>query len=183
MAGINIAKLDKRRTYILLEYGTSIISKMIQRFSQEFGPPRRVVPSHVLALVYEDKVWRVYESHFNPEPDADLPSGSRTYTLDKLKQVFPQTYYKGVVYPVRFNKRKLKDYLGQPYGLGDIAALMRASILNRNGKQSDRRGVICSEYLALCCKKICQYFDLKPHCITPAHWLRYLVENNIKPLS
>ena len=180
---IELAKLDKRRTYIVLEYGTSTISKLIQKFTEEFGPGNRRVPSHVLALVYEDNCWRVYESHMKSELDGEIPSGVRTYTIDKLKQVFPQTYYKGVVYQVRLNKRKLKDFLGQPYGVGDIASLMRASILNRNGKQADRRGIICSEYLAKCCKKICLYFDLKPHCITPAHWLRYLVENNIKPLS
>ena len=180
---INVTKLDKRRTYIVLEYGTSLVSKAIQEFTEEFAPPGRNVPTHVLALVYEDKIWRVYESHMKSELDGKIPSGVRTYPLDTLKEVFPQTYNRGVVYQVRLNKKKLKNLLGQPYGIGDIAALMRASILNRNGKQKDRKGIICSEYLACCCKKICEYLGLPAHCITPAHWLTYLVENKIKPIS
>lgn len=180
---INITKLDKRRTYIVLEYGTSVISKLIQKFTKQFAPASSKVPSHVLALVFEDKVWRVYESHMNPNIDGHLPSGCRTYTLDKLQEIFPKTYEKGVVYQVRLSKRKLKDYLGQPYGVGDIASLMRGSLLKNNGRQKDRNGIICSEYLALCCKKICKYFNLKPHCITPAHWLTYLVKNNIERIS
>lgn len=179
---INITKLDKRRTYIVLEYGTSLVSKMIQEFTDEFVPPGKYPPTHVLALVYEDKIWRVYESHMKSELDGRIPSGTRTYPLDTLKEVFPQTYSRGVVYQVRLNKKKLKNLLGQPYGIGDIAALMRASILNRNGKQKDRKGYICSEYLACACNKVRTYLGLPAHCITPAHWLTYLVENKIKPI-
>lgn len=176
--------LDKRKTYILLEYGTSAVSKLIQKFTKEYYPEAgEHIPTHVLALSFEDGIWRVYESHMASEPEANIPSGVRTYPLDTLKQVFPQTYYKGEVYQVRFDRRKLKDNLGQPYGVGDIASLMGASIFNRNGKQSDHKGIICSEYLALAHKNIRKYLYLKSHCITPIHWLKYLVENNITRVS
>ncbi len=176
--------LDKRHTYILLEYGTSAISKLIQKFTKEYYPEAGDhIPTHVLALSFEDGIWRVYESHMKPEPDVELPSGVRTYPLDILKQAFPSTYYKGEVYQVRFDRRKLKNYLGQPYGIGDIASLMGAAITNRNGKQQDRRGLVCSEYLALAHKNIRKYLYLKSHCITPIHWLKYLQENHIPRVS
>lgn len=180
---IDLSKLDKRRTYIVLEYGTGAISKIIQNLTKEYCPQAKQVPSHVLALVYEDKVWRVYESHMKAEKDYDIPSGVRTYEYTVFEKVFPKIVKKGEVYQIRFNKKKLKNLLGQSYGIGDIEALLRASVLNRNGKQKDRKGIICSEYLADCCAKIRRYLRLPAHCITPAHWLRYLLENNIPRVS
>lgn len=180
---IDITKLDKRKTYIVLEYGTSAISKLISRLTLDFCPGVKKVPSHVLALVYEDKVWRIYESHMKPEDDYGIPSGTRTYEYDVFKQAFKNTIKNGFVYPMRLNKKKLKNLLGQPYSLGDIAGLLRACITDKNGKQKDRRGYICSEYLACACNKVCKYFGLRPHCITPAHWLKYLVDNKIESVS
>lgn len=180
---IDLDKLDKRRTYIVLEYGTGAISKIIQKLTEDFCKQAKQVPSHVLALVYEDKIWRVYESHMKPEKDFDLPSGVRTYEFDTFAKAFPKIVKKGEVYQIRFNKKKLKNLLGQPYGMGDIEALLRASIFNRNGKQKDRKGLICSEYLADCYAKIRKYFYLPAHCITPAHWLRYILEKRIERIS
>lgn len=180
---IDITKLDKRKTYIVLEYGTSAISKLIQKLTKDYYPKAKRIPSHVLALVYEDKVWRIYESHMKPEDEFGIPSGVRTYRYEVFKEAFPNTNKYGVVYPCRFNKRRLKDLLGQPYGIGDIAALLRVGITKKNGTQKDRKGYICSEYLACACTKVCKYFGLRPHCITPAHWLKYLVDNKIESVS
>lgn len=179
---INIDKLDKRKTYIVLEYGTSAVSKLIQKLTKDYYPKAKKIPSHVLALVYEDKVWRIYESHMKAEDEFGIPSGVRTYQYDIFQEAFPNTNKYGVVYPCRFNKKRLKDLLGQPYGMGDIAALLRVGITKKNGTQKDRKGYICSEYLAVCCAKIRRYLKLKSHCITPIHWLKYLEENNIKPI-
>lgn len=171
---IDETKLDKRHTYVCLEYGTGAVSRIIQVLTEDFCMESLYVPSHVFALVYEDRVWRIYESHLKAVNE--LPSGVRTYTLDKLKEYFPDAYNRADVYELKFNRRRLKDLLGQKYGVGDIECLLRACVLNRNGKQKDRKGYICSEYLATAHKQIQRHFELPPHCITPAHFLKYLLD-------
>lgn len=179
---ININKLDKRRTYIALEFGTSAISKVIQRLTKDFCPEEAKVPSHVLALVYENGCWNVYESHMKPKKDYCIPSGVRTYKYKVFQEAFPKVIERSRVFQIRLTKKQLKKYLGQPYGVGDIVALMRAAIHNSNGKQKDHKGIICSEYLALACASIRKYFNLKPWCITPAHWLAFLTRNEYKEI-
>lgn len=177
---INLDKLDKRRTYVVFEFGTSAIAKTIQRLTKDFCSEAKQLPSHVLALVYEDGCWNVYESHLKPVKDYAIPSGVRMYKFSVFKEVFPDIVERGRVFTIRINKKQLKKYLGQPYGIGDIVALMRASIHHNNGKQKDRKGIICSEYLALACAKIRKYFNLPAWCITPAHWLAFLTRNEYK---
>lgn len=180
---VNIDLLDKRRTYIVLEYGKGAISKMIAKLTKDYCKGASRVPSHVLALVYEDKVWRIYESHMRGNEEYNIPSGVRTYTYKVFAKAFPDTIKNSEVYPCRFNKKKLKNLLGQPYGIGDIANLLRVSLTNKNGTQKDRKGIICSEYLALCHAPIRRWLKLKSHCITPAHWLRYLTDRKITKIS
>ena len=74
----------------------------------------------------------------------------------------------------------LEEHIGEQYGRGDIAALMGAAIFNNNGSQKDHKGLICSEYLALCYKPICEYYNLPPYCITPAHFQNYIDKLGIR---
>lgn len=179
---INLDKLDKRKTYIVLEFGTSAIARTIQRLTRDYCPEERKLPSHVLALVYENKCWNVYESHMKPEKDYGIHSGVRTYPYKIFKEAFPEIVERGRVFYCKLKKKQLKKYLGQPYGVGDIVALLRAAIHHNNGKQKDRKGIICSEYLALACAPIRRYFNLPAWCITPAHWLAFLTRNNYQEI-
>lgn len=177
-------KLDIDKTYVVLEYGQGVISKLIRKLTKEFCYDMDV-PSHVLALVYDHRVgqWMVYESHNLPNEMMCLPAGTRRYYRPQFVYAFPQTVTNGEVYEVRLNVKTLIKYLGQPYGYGDISKLLRACLLDNNGKQKDGFGIICSEYLALAYKPIRDYFNLEAHCITPAHWLRYLLDNDIEEIS
>lgn len=178
---INFDKLNKDKTYVCLEYGTGKISKLIQRFTKEYCPNAKEVPSHVFTLVYDKRLctWLVYESHASANKVAGIKSGTRKYLQVLLENYFPDVVLHTDCYQVDININSLEKDLNKPYGLGDISRLMRAAILNRNGKQSDFPGLICSEYIARAYHPIQIYLGLKPHCITPAHWLDYLLENNI----
>ena len=172
---IILENLDKRRSYLCLETGRSAISKQIQKLTKQFVDEglRKNVPSHVFMLVYEKPDWVIYESHMKGIKEYNIPSGVRSYkaSLPFVEDVFRRS----VCYPLRINKRTLKECLGEPYGVRDILELAKVCLISHNnGEQPDRAGLICSEYAALCYPKIMKDLGLPSHCITPAHWLQYL---------
>lgn len=177
-------KLDTNKTYVVLEYGQGIISKLIRNLTKEFCY-NMDVPSHVLALVYDKRMsqWLIYESHNVPNQMMCLPAGTRRYYKPQFVYAFPQTVTNGEVYEIKLDVDCLIRNLGRPYGYGDITKLLRACILDNNGEQRDGFGIICSEYLALAYKPIRDFFKLEAYCITPAHWLRYLLDNDIEKVS
>lgn len=177
-------KLDVNKTYVCLEYGTGAISRTIRKLTKEFCYDMDV-PSHVFALVYDKRCgqWLIYESHNLPSSMGCLAAGTRRYYKPILTNVFPQTCITSQVYQIDINEKVLIKNLNKPYGYGDIAQLLRACLTNKNGKQKNIYGVICSEYIALACKAIRKYLKLPAHCITPAHWLKYIIDNKIERIS
>lgn len=182
---IDFDKLDKEQTYICLEYGQGKISEVIKKYSREYCYNREEVPSHVFALCYDKqcKQWLIYESHMVGSRMGCLASGTRRYYKPILEKVFPQVIIHSNVYPASLEEEKLQEYLCQPYGIGDIFALLNASKKHNLGKKKDRYGYICSEYIALAFPNICAYFNLPAHCITPAHFLKYFFDQDIEPIS
>lgn len=182
---IDITKLDKRKTYVCCEFGTSNISKVIKTLTARYAPSCKKVPSHIWVLLYNksDKRWWVYESHLKAVKEYGLPSGVRSYPLDTLILAMPNVIMSSEMFDIKGLDRHLLELLiGQPYGTGDIEALMRAALFNRNGKQKDRKGIICSEYVAMVYPTICEWFDLPSWCITPAHWYEYLTTRDKKDI-
>ena len=170
-------KLDKTKTYLGLQYGTSLIAKKIKKYSKCYAPDSDNIPTHVLAIVYRENAgntWWIYESHADAHKKLGIPAGVRRFKKDKWLEVEKDTQNEFECVELDLNFETLEEHIGEQYGTGDIAALMRAAILNRNGKQKDRNGLICSEYIALAYPKICEYYDLPPHCITPAHFQEYI---------
>lgn len=178
---INFDKLDTTKTYIGLEYGSSSIAKIIAKYTREYCYNREHIPSHIFALVYDEgcKQWMIYESHMKGSSMGCLASGVRRYYRVILQKVFPQVCFSSDVYQLDLDKEVLNKLIGKPYGVGDIFALMKASLAHNNGKQKNRIGYICSEYIALAFKPIQQYFNLPSWCITPSHFLRYVLDNKI----
>ena len=72
---IDFEKLDKNKTYLGLQYGTSLIAKQIKRFSKDYAPDSKEIPTHVLAFVYRLGEWWIYESHADTNKDLGVPSG------------------------------------------------------------------------------------------------------------
>lgn len=177
---INWDKLDTTKTYVCLEYGTGKVSELISKLTKEFCYNLKT-PSHVFALVYDDrmKAWTIWESHAQGNRMGMLPSGTRMYYKVILEKCLPHVVLHSDVYQVDINKDQLKADLNKPYGLGDISRLLRAITLHRNGKQKDFPGLICSEYIARAYVRIQDYLNLPPHCITPAHWLKYFLDNGV----
>lgn len=172
---IILDNLDKRRSYLCLETGRSAISRQIQRLTKQFVDEslRKNVPSHVFMLVYEKPGWVIYESHMQGIKEYDIPAGVRCYkaNLPFVADILRRT----VCFPLRINKRILKEHLGEPYGVRDILELAKVCLISHNnGEQPDRAGLICSEYAALCYPKIMKDLNLPAHAVTPAHWLQYL---------
>lgn len=172
---IILDNLDKRRSYVCLETGRSAISRQIQKLTKQFVDEelRDKVPSHVFMLVYEKPYWVIYESHMKGIKEYWIPAGVRCYKADLpfVDDVLRRT----VCFPLRINKRTLKQYLGEPYGVRDIFELAKVCLITHdNGTQPDREGLICSEYAALCYPKIMKDLNLPAHAITPSHWLQYL---------
>lgn len=181
---IDFDKLDKRKSYVILEYGTSLVSKLISKFTKDYCPEVKTRPSHVIGLKYNGYCWQIYESHLKPTSDPKIGSGVRTYSQYFFEGEFPQIVAStGKVYPLSLELKELTHLLGEPYGLGDILSLGKQYFRHNNGSQKDRVGYICSEYIATACKKIVSYFNLPPHCITPAHFLKYFLDNGIEPLN
>ena len=177
----NFDDLDKRRTYIGLQYGTSFIAKQIRKYSREYAPDSKEIPTHVCGLKYRFGTWWIFESHADGNSKIGIPKGVRRIKRELWEKTEATDEFR--VYPLTLNVKKLEDYIGQPYGKGDIKELMKASIFNSNGKQKDRDGLICSEYMALCNNKICKYYDLPAWCITPAHFQDYFDKNGIQAIG
>ena len=171
---IDFSKLNKNKTYLGLQFGRSIIAKTIAKFSKMYCPTEKQTATHALAFVYENECWNIYESHLKPEPDFKIPSGVRRYKLADWLQIEENSLVEFRAYPIKLDVEELKKHIGEKYSKGDIKSLLRAALFHTNGKQKDRDGLICSEYIALAYKPIQKYFKLPPHCITPAHFQNYV---------
>ena len=178
----NFDNLDKRRTYIGLQYGTSFIAKQIKKYSQEYAPDSKDIPTHVCGLKYRYGTWWIFESHAKGYKNLGVPQGVRRIKREIWEQIENKSEFR--VYPLKLSVRKLEDYIGQQYGKGDIKELLKASLFKKeNGTQKDRDGLICSEYMALCNNDICKYYGLPAYCITPAHFQNYFEKNGISAVE
>ena len=177
---MQLNNLDTSKTYIGLQYGNSFIAKEIRKFSKDYAPDSNEIPTHVCGLVFRFGEWWVFESHADGIRKFLIPSGVRHYRAENWENIEPKCDSEYKFYELPLDEKSLEEFIGQPYGVGDIGSLLRAAILNRNGKQKDRRGLICSEYIANCCPAITEYFNLPSYCITPAHFQKYIDDNGIK---
>jgi hypothetical protein len=181
---INFENFDKKIKYLGLQYGmNSFIAKQIRKYSKCYCPDAREVPTHVLAFSYENSDWWVYESHAKGNKKLGIPAGVRRYKAKKWLELEADNLKEFKAYPLDIDLNKLEEYIGYPYGLGDIKALLMAALKHNNGKQKNRNGYICSEYIALCYPKICEFYKLPAHCITPAHFQDYLDKYNIEAVG
>lgn len=171
---IQFDKLDIHKTYLGLEYGDSLISKQIEKFTADYAPNSLNIPSHTFALVHKFGTWWIYESHASAKKG--LPSGVRKYKQSKFEEIEKNKLKRFCAFPLRLNKTQLELHLGEPYGFGDIKELCLAALHKSNGMQKDRKGLICSEYIALAYPRIQKYYKLPTWCITPAHWQNYIDE-------
>lgn len=173
--------LDKTKTYIGLQFGTSLIAKKIAKYSKIYCPNVDKVPTHIIALVYRLGDWFIYESTHTARLELGLNSGCRHYKQDKFSQLEDINEYK--FYQIDLNFKALDELLGEQYAMSSIKDLMLAGIKKNNGKQNDKQGLICSEYIARAYYPIKEYFLLPAWCITPAHWYKYVLDNNIKEVK
>lgn len=180
---MKLDNLDKSKTYIGLQYGNSLIAKKIRKFSKDYAPDSKEIPTHVCGLVFRYEEWWVFESHADGIKKLGIPSGVRHYRAERWEDIEPKCNDEYKFYELPLSEKLLEEFIGQSYSLGDIESLLRASIFHRNGKQKDKRGLICSEYIASCCPQIIEYFDLPPYCITPAHFQKYVDDNSIKEVG
>jgi len=167
---IDFSKLNKNKTYIGLQYGEGLISKKIRQYSKDYAKNSKKIPTHVLGLVFEEGEWHIYESHARGFKTIEIPSGVRRMGVEVWKIIEGNSLNQFVAIEHKLHPLELKKHLGEPYSLGDIRSLLHAAIFHSNGKQKNRNGLICSEYMALCSGEICKAYNLPAWCITPAHF-------------
>lgn len=171
-------KLDKRSKYCLLEYGTGFCAKQIKKFTKEYCKNVKEIPTHVAMAVYRLGAWWIYESHAKANKELGIPSGVRRYKADKWLEIEKPEKFKA--FKVKLDFKQMEEHIGECYGMGDIKALMHAAIHHSNGQQKDRKGLICSEYFAMCCADLRKFFQNLPcWCITPAHIQNWLNKTGI----
>ena len=175
--------LDKTKTYVGLQVGTSLISKKIQKYSKVYCLDADFCPSHVIALVHKNNKWFIYESTHTAKPELGLNSGARHYDCEKFLKIEDNKLDQYHFYQIDLDINVLDELLGEKYAMASIKDLMLSAIFKNNGKQVDRVGVICSEYVAMSYPPISKYFDLPNWCITPAHWKRFVDGNNISEVK
>lgn len=175
--------MNRNKTYIGLQFGNSLIADKIAKYSKVYYPNSDKTATHVVGLVFLNGKWFIYESTHTPRPELGLNGGARHMNLNKFKELEKDNLNLYEFYEVKLDKIKLDELLGEQYAMQSIKDLMLAGILKNNGKQKDRTGVICSEYMALANNDICNYFNLPAYCITPQHWYRYVRENNCKKID
>ena len=165
-------KLDKRSKYCLLEYGTGFVAKQIKKFSKEYCPNVKEIPTHVAMAVYRLGAWWIYESHAKANKELGIPSGVRRYKADKWLEIEKPEKFKA--FKVKLDFKQMEEHIGECYGMGDIKALMHAAIHHSNGQQKDRKGLMC-------CADLRKFFKNLPcWCITPAHIQYYMIQTNNK---
>lgn len=174
---------DKTKTYIGLQFGTSLIAKRIATYSKIYCPHTNKVPTHIIALVYRLGDWFIYESTHTARLELGLNSGCRHYKQEKFKLVEKDAIDEYKFYQVDLDFKPLDELLGEQYAMKSIKDLMLAGIHKNNGSQKDRQGYICSEYIAKAFKPITEYFNLPEWCITPAHWYKYVIDKDIKEVK
>lgn len=167
----DIRKLNRIKTYIVLQQGKSKISKLIQKYSKEYCRNQEFIPTHLLMFKFRFGKWWVYESTHSPVDEYLINGGVRHYEADIWLELEKDNLDQYRFYEVDLDYYSMEKYIGQPYGYGDIKQLMLASIRHSNGLQKDYKGLICSEYGALCCKEVRDFYgELPAWCITPAHF-------------
>lgn len=171
---------DKTKTYIGLQFGTSLIAKKIAKYSKIYCPYADKVPTHIIGLVYHLGEWTLYESTYTARLELGLNSGVRHYNEDKFKLIEKDAINEYKFYQLNLDFKVLDKLLGEQYAMASIKDLMLAAIHKNNGKQKDRQGYICSEYIAAAFYPIREYFRLPACCITPAHFMQYIIDNGIQ---
>ena len=171
---IYFEKLNKNKVYLGLQYGQGLISKKIREYSKQYAPGSKRIPTHVLGLVFEEGEWHICESHARGFKTIGIPSGVRRMGVNVWKTVEGNSLNQFEAFELELNPGEMKKHLGENYSLGDIRSLLHAALFHNNGKQKDRKGLICSEYMALCFPKICEVFNLPAWCITPAHFQNFI---------
>ena len=174
---------DKTKTYIGLQFGTSLIAKKIAKYSKIYCPHTDKIPTHIIGLIYRLGEWQIYESTHTARLELGLNSGCRHYKQDKFKLVEKDAINEYKFYQIDLDFKVLDELLGEQYAMKSIKDLMLAAINKNNGKQRDKRGYICSEYIAAAFYPIREYFKLPAYCITPAHFMQYIIDNNIPSIE
>lgn len=182
--GVNFDVLDKDKTYVGMQYGRrNRLAKQIVRFTKKYCPDADV-PAHVFALSYKDGEWWVHESHIITKKEIGLENkGTRKVRAKDWNELGKNAIAETDIYEADFDVDVLDKNANEPYGTGDMVKQLVASIFNFNGKQSDSKGLLCSEYLALGLKDICDFYNLPAWAITPAHFKDYMVKTGAQQVN
>lgn len=166
---IDVESLDKNKTYVGYQVGTSKISRAIQHMSRkETDIPEREIASHVFALAYRDGEWHIFEAHANWDGCMKLPF-KQWEALNKKDSTFYCVERPLNVDVLEFYANKL---FNPGYSKIEIIDLAINQIAKNLVFQKDNPGMICSEYIANADKGFAMSYTwgLKCNLVKPIHW-------------
>lgn len=162
---IDINSLDKNKTYAGFEIGQGLISGLIQKLSKkESILPKHKIATHVFALVFENNIPYVYESHFKW-------NGCKKMSYqDWIRGYKPESIF---VCPIELNRDSLLYYtnFNPGYSVAAISGLALEEITEKHF-WNNNPGVTCSEYIASCTSdyNVCYSNNLPTYRIKPVHF-------------
>lgn len=164
MTLIDIAKLNKNKTYVVSEIGTSKIAKKIQSLEHRIykDVPKNQLASHTLALRNINNIWYVWENHL-------IWKGIKQYSLEEYEKLNNNSSLKQVIiteYPLNLDAMDywLKNNPG--YSVTNLFEIATERLIGL--KLPDTKGWVCSQAIAACNFTICNKLNIKFDDIAPA---------------
>lgn len=164
---IDINQLDKEKTYICNEIGTSFIAKIIQNLEHRFykNTKSNSLASHTFLIRFKNNKWMIVENH-------KKWNGVKEYFLDDYLKDGTKSLKNIEVYQHKLNNNVIDYYSsewGNPsYSVMDLGNIAEERLIGLKFPNSS--GMICSEFVLLCDNdfSITKYFKKPAHELSPS---------------
>jgi len=163
---INIDNLDKTKTYVCNEVGSSAIAKIIQSLSHKIYsniPPEQIA-SHTFALVYINDCWQVYENHLRW-------AGIKMYSVSEYNEINKNSDTKDILvneYHLDCMAMAYWHKYNPGYSVTNLFEVTEERLIGL--KLPNTKGWICSETIAAMNYQICMNINKPFTEITPVDW-------------
>lgn len=165
---IAVTKLNKSKTYVCCEVGTSWISHIIQRMSKKLYKKAIAsnIASHVFALRYKNNKWMIWENHLKWGSIKEYPL--KDFEMGSSKDI--------LVYEYPLNTDSMDYWLNNNPGYSVVNLFEIAEERLIGLTLPDTKGWVCSQAIAACNFKICNDLKKPFSAIIPADFQFYLTK-------
>jgi len=166
---IDTSKLDKTKSYICNEVGTSKIALIIQELSSKKYKrvPKKQLATHTFILTCKKNEWYVWENHLKW-------GGIKEYTLAEYKKINKNSSKKAVLinqYDVDKDAMEYWKNNNPGYSVTNLFFIAGERLIGLN--LPDTKGWVCSQSVLACCLGICTELDIQFDDGIPADFQEY----------